>query len=87
MVSAMNETERLENLTEIKRLQDLAEKQAVANGHMMGKSWRLSQYGSDYICYCGCTKCHSGAIIDTRAERVISGSALRDKCDPGKLPF
>ena len=70
----------------IEGLQTLAEKQAGQNGHKLGK-WRLSQYGDNFISYAYCKDCWSNVIVDTKAEDVVIGSALRSECDLDKIPF
>ena len=82
----MNEKERLENLTEIKRLQDLAEERAGKHGHKLG-AFRTSQYGDEFVSYTYCGACFDSVVIDSRTESVVSGSALRQRCDPDRIPF
>jgi len=73
-------------LAGVEKLQALAEKTAGELGHKLG-TWRVSQYNADFICYSYCPACFDGVVIDTRAEEVVSGSALREDCDPDRLPF
>ena len=65
--------------------QSAAEAEASKNGHELG-SWRVSQYGDQYIAYSYCGLCYDGVVIDTEKE-LVGGRALEQECDPNRIPF